>query len=148
MVPYTLDALFASNPTQRVLLPIDGSYYPGVFAARWPASSFATHGEFIRLVEMYSSAMQGFIQGMSPQELNDWFIPREDGDLKGPPPAITPLRSQDATDWLQQNLPGIDIPWLKPGDHTEILDEEQGKFGHVNAHGPAGYLSVFVADEV
>ncbi len=127
---------------------MEGSYLPCVFTARWPADRFASHGEFLRLTQIYDSAMQGFIQGMPPQELLDYFVPYDDVDLTSPAAAVEPVRNEDAISWLARNMPGIDIPWLAPDDHTEVLSEDEDKFGMLNAFGAAGYLTLFVADEL
>lgn len=97
------------------------------------------------LTEMYDTAMQGFIQQMSPDELAQWFVPHDDYDLSMSLD-VTPLRKEDSVDWMKRNFPFVHIPWLQPGDHTEIIDETEGDFGNLIAYGNAGYFYVFVAD--
>lgn len=145
---YTLDELFAKAPTERLIVPYENPHYPAVFIARWPAGMFASHGDFVRLTEMFDSAMQGLIQGMSPPELAEYFVPHEDADLSAPPPNIPVQRIEDVVGWLERNFPFVHIPWLLPGDHHEILDEDESEFGGLTAHGKAGYFYVFVADVI
>jgi hypothetical protein len=145
-VSYTLDDLFATSPSDRLIVPYENPHYPVVFIARWPNTSFASHGAFVRLTEMYDTAMQGFIQGMPPGELANWFTPHDDFDLSAPPSDITPLRTEDSIAWMKRNFPFVQIPWQQTGDHTEIIGETEGEFGDLIAYGDAGYFYVFVAD--
>jgi hypothetical protein len=145
-VPYNLDDLFAKSPSERLVVPCENPHHPAVFVARWPKSSFASHGEFVRLTELYDTAMQGFIQGMTPAQLAEWFVPHDGYDLSAPALDITPSRREDSVEWMKRNFPFVRIPWLHSGDHTEIIDETEGKFGGLIAYGDAGYLYVFVAD--
>ncbi|MDY0169328.1 MAG: hypothetical protein RBS80_22480 [Thermoguttaceae bacterium] len=145
-MPYTLDDLYATSPTERLVVPYENPHYPAVHIARRPKTSFSSHGEFVRLTEMYDSAMQGFIQDMSPGELAEWFVPHEDYDLTVPPLKIAVSRTEDAVEWMGRNFPFVRIPWLRSGDHTEIIDDTEGEFGDLIAYGDAGYLYVFVAD--
>ena len=145
-MPYTLDDLYATSPTERLVIPYENPHHPVVHIARWPKTSFGSHGEFVRLTEMYDSAMQGFVQNMTLDELEGWFVPREDFDMSAPPLDIDVSRTEDAVEWMKRNFPFVRIPWLRSGDHTEIIDETEGKFGDLIAYGDAGYLYVFVAD--
>lgn len=145
-VPYALDELYATSPTERLVVPYENPHYPVVHIAKWPRTSFGSHGEFVRLTEMYDSAMQGFIQKMTLDELAEWFVPHEDYDLSVPPFDIAVSRTEDAVEWMQRNFPFVRIPWLRSGDHTEIIEEAEGEFGDLIAYGDAGYLYVFVAD--
>jgi hypothetical protein len=145
---YTLDELFAKAPAERLIVPYENPHYPAVFIARWPGELFASHGDFVRLTEMFDSAMQGLIQGMSPAELAEFFVPHEDADLSTPLPKIPVQRIEDAVGWMERNFPFVHIPWLRPGDHHEILDEDESEFGGLTAHGKAGYFYVFVADVI
>jgi len=95
---------------------------------------------------MYDAAMQGFIQNMTPRELAEWFVPHEDYDLAVPPLDIPVSRTEDAVEWMKRNFPFVQLPWLRSGDHIEIIDETEGEFGDLIAYGDAGYLYVFVAD--
>lgn len=148
VMPYNLDGLFAKTPTERLIVPYENPHFPVVFIARWPNSCFASHGEFIQLIEMYDSAMQGFIQGMTQEELSKWFCPHEDYDLWSVPGDPVPLRTEDSAQWLKRNFPFVHPPWLGAGDHTEIISETEGEFGDLIAWGRAGYLYVFVADQL
>ena len=94
---------------------------------------------------MYS-AMQGFIQDMTPDELAEWFVPHEDFDPSAPPFDVTPSRTEDSVEWMKRNFPFVRIPWLHSGDHTQIIDETEVKFGSLIAYGDAGYFYVFAAD--
>jgi hypothetical protein len=99
-------------------------------------------------VKMYDSAMQGFIQQMTPDELGEWFVPHDSFNLAAPLCDVTPLRREDSVEWMKRNFPLVQIPWLHPGDHSEIIDETEGEFGNLTAYGEAGYLYVFVADRL
>jgi hypothetical protein len=144
---YTLVDLFATPPSERLIFPRENPNYPVVFVARWPKTAFASHSAFCRQTEMYDTAMQGFIQGMTLNELTNWFEPHEDYDLLSPyPPDVSPERIEDSVLWMKRNFPTVEIPWLKVGDHTEILSETEGEFGELIAYGDSGYLYVFVAD--
>jgi hypothetical protein len=145
-VNYDLTGLFAKPPSERLIIPFDNPNYPVLFIARWPGEFFDSHGAFVRFTEMYDSAMQGFVQGMARDDLSEWFVPHEELDVHAPPVAVTPSRTEDAVDWMARNFPFAEIPWLRRGDHTEIIDEYEGEFGGLTAYGDAGYLNVFVAD--
>lgn len=145
---YTLDDLFSKLPSERLVVPDKNPNRPAVFAARWPKASVASHGEFVRITEMYDSAMQGFVQGMTPVELAEYFVPHDEYDWSTPPLEIASIRAEDSVEWMKRNLPNAHVPWLQPGDHTEIIDEHEGEFGDLIAFGVAGYLYVFVADEL
>lgn len=145
-VSYTLDELFATPASERLIVRYENPHYPVVFIARWPKTAFTSHGAFLRLTEMYDTAMQGFIQGMTPDELAKWFEPHDDFDLSAPLLDTIPERKEDAVAWMKRNFPFVEIPWLHEGDHTEIIGETEGKFGDLIAYGDAGYFYVFVAD--
>ena len=66
-MPYDLSDLFAKSPSERLVVHYENPHYPIVFIARWPKIFFASHGEFVRLTEMYDSALQGLIQNMTPE---------------------------------------------------------------------------------
>ncbi len=91
---------------------------------------------------MYDSAMQGFIQGMTLDELAEWFDPHEYYDLSVPSLDIGSSRTEDSVQWMNRNFPFVQIPWLHTGDHTEIIDDTEGEFGDLIAYGDAGYLYV------
>ncbi|MCC9604278.1 hypothetical protein LOC68_00120 [Blastopirellula sp. JC732] len=147
-MPYDLKPLYLNPPSHRLIVPYANPHYPVVFIARWPKGVFASHGEFIRFYEAYDSAMQGYLQGMPEEALEDWFVPHESLDFSQPAVEVLPERTEDAVVWMERNFPFVQLPWLKPGDHSEILDEDQGKFGSLTAYGNGGYLYVFVADEL
>ncbi|TWT33416.1 hypothetical protein [Blastopirellula retiformator] len=50
--------------------------------------------------------------------------------------------------YAKPNDPTVHLQWLKPGDYTDILEEDEEMFGHLTTFGPAGYLCVFAADEL
>jgi hypothetical protein len=145
-VSYDLTGLFAKPPSDRLIVPFANPNYPVVFIARWPGALFDSHGAFIQFTEIYDSAMQGFLQGMSLEELSEWFVPRDDFDSFAPPVTVRPSRTEDAVDWIARNFPFAQIPWLRRGDHTQIIGEDEGKFGGLTTYGDEGYLDVFVAD--
>ncbi len=145
-VSYSLVGLFAKEPSERLIVPHENPHYPVVFLARWRKEYFDSHGAFIRMTEMYDSAMQGFIQAMSPNDLAKWFVPREDYDVSAPPADVSPSRTEDSVDWLKRNFPFVRVPWLRTGDHIEILVDDESEFGNLIAYGKSGYLYVFVAD--
>ena len=92
--------------------------------------------------------MQGFIQGVSGDELAESFVPRDDIDATKAPTPVTPSRLEDAVDWINRIFPFAVIPWLNRDDHVQILEEHQDQFGQLISFGPAGYLLVFAADLV
>ena len=138
--------LLAKPASNRLIVPHEAPNYPVVHIARWPRTLFDSHDAFVRLTEMYDSVMQAYIQEKSRDELIEWFVPHDDNDLSTPSMDITPLRKEDAVDWLERNFPFVAIPWLHRGDHTDIIWEVEDKFGGLIAFGDTGYLYVFAAD--
>jgi hypothetical protein len=140
-----LDDLFARPPSERLIVHYENPGYPVVFIARWPRNLFTSPGEFNFLTERYDCALQGFIQDMPQEELAGWHVPHEEcKDLSIV--EVTPERSEDAVDWMERNFPFANIPWLRRGEHTEIIRESEGTFGELMIYGDGGYLYVFVAD--
>ncbi len=140
--------LIAKPPSQRAIVPLEKPTYPVLFAARWPAELFGSHDEFLDFTSRFDSELQAFIQGIYDDDLRESFVPQADNAMTPARDAIAPARVEDAVDWVKRIFPFAVIPWLSRGDHTQILDEHQDRFGDLTAFGPAGYMVVFAADLV
>jgi hypothetical protein len=147
-MPYTFEAFLEKQPYQTQLSRFqEEGRERGVFSARWKAEDFANLLDFQVFLFKYSSLLQPHIHEMGPEKLEPFFEANATAEQ-----SARTFHAQhreiksDAKTWCTQNLSFVDLPWLKTGEHTTLMEFEVDGYQEMIAHGPAGYLTIFVAD--
>lgn len=145
---YTFEDFLAKKPSETYLSRFqEGGIERGVFSACWDPESFDNLLEFQIFLFRYSALMQPCIHEYGHEELKTYLKPDEGADR-----AARAFHSEhqevsmDAKVWCSQKLNFADFSWLDSGEYTTLMEFEIDGQPEMIAHGPAGFLSIFVAD--
>lgn len=147
-MPYTFEAFLEKQPYESRLSRFeDDGKERGVFSSRWKLESFASLLDFQIFLFQYSSLLQPYIHEIRGEDLAGYFKSETNPERAARAfHAEHPETQLDAKNWCEQELGFADFSWLKPGDHNTIQEFEIEGYAEMVARGPAGYMTVFVAD--
>ncbi|QDU01312.1 hypothetical protein V6x_09910 [Gimesia chilikensis] len=146
---YNLSEFLEKAPYDTEVCPFDDHSGRAVFAARWYDFEFNNPLEFHIFLYRFSCVLQPYIQGIRGDELEDFFFPDSDATTQATREHESHhFQDLEAIHWMYRDLNFVKIPWLQDYEHSKSMELPGDDFPELLAFGKAGYLTIFVADEV